>query len=360
MTTIETQRPPDEAEVGKFVERVVADATASVTIITAALGDRLGLFTALAELGPTTPAELADRAGIAERYAREWLSAMAAAGYIRYDEPIGRFVLPPAHVPVLAIDDTPVSLGGPLAWTLGVAPALDELTEAFRTGRGVPPEAYGPDLWSGLERLSAPLFVNSLVPEWLAQVPAVQAALRDGADAADVGCGSGRALIELATAFPQSRFVGFDSDQDQIERARHNAEAAGVGDRIRFEHLDAAHGLPDRYDVIFTFDMVHDTADPQRVLSALHTALRPGGTYLCLEPNAADGLTANLTPIGALMYGVSLLYCMSVSLAAGGAGLGTLGLPERRLAELCADAGFATVRRIPIVDPLDALYEIKP
>ncbi|HEX6499446.1 MAG TPA: methyltransferase domain-containing protein [Micromonosporaceae bacterium] len=360
MTTMQTDRPPDEAEVAAFVERVFGDASASITMVTAALGDRLGLFRALAELGPTTPADLARRAGIVERYAREWLSAMSAAGYVRYDPATGRFELPPAHVPVLAVDDTPVSLGAVMAWLLGVAPALDEIGEAFRTGRGVRPEAYGADLWSGIERLSAPQFVNALVPQWLPQMPPVQATLRDGADVADVGCGAGRALIELAKAYPESRYVGFDISEGQLDRARRNAEAAGVGDRIRFERVDAASGLPGQYDVIFTFDVVHDAADPPALVGAIHEALRPGGSYVCTEPNGGDGLTENLTPIGALLYGVSVLYCMSVSLAADGPGLGTLGLPEPRLAELCARAGFATVRRIPIDDPMDALYEIKP
>jgi SAM-dependent methyltransferase len=358
-----SQSTVDEAAVGAFAQRVLADGTASITMFMAAFGDRLGLFRALASGGPATPAQLAARAGIVEPYAREWLAALAAAGYLAYDPADGTFALPPAHVPVLAVDDTPASLGSILQWTLGVAPALEAIADAFVTGRGVPPQAYGADLRSGIERLSAPAFVNALVPVWLAHLPALDAALRAGADVADVGCGAGRALIELARAYPRSRFVGFDTDPAQIERARAKAAAAGVADRIRFE-ASTVDGGP--YDAVFTFDVVHDAGDPVGLLRAARAALRPGGTYVCAEVNGADTLAGNLNPFGALFYGVSVLYCLSVSLAAGGAdgtsgaGLGSLGLPEAELAKLCARAGFATVRRLPIDDPMNAVYEVKP
>jgi SAM-dependent methyltransferase len=347
----------DEAEVGAFAQRMMSDGTAAITVLTAALGDRLGLFRALADGGPATPAQLADRAGVAERYAREWLAAMAAAGYVRYESAAGTFGLPAAHVPVLAIDDTPASLGSVLQWMLGVAPALEAVAEACRTGRGVPAEAYGPDLGRAIERLSAPAFVNALVPVWLPHVPAIEAALRDGAEVADVGCGAGRALIELARSFPRSRYVGFDLDPRQVERARMNAKAAGVDDRVRFE-LSAVDGGP--YDVVLTFDVVHDAGDPAGLLRAIRTALRPGGTYLCGEINSGATLADNLDPFGALYYGVSLLYCLPASLAAGGPGLGSLGLPEPAFAELCARAGFGTVRRLPVEDPFNAIYEVRP
>lgn len=352
-----TQATVDEAAVGAFAQRVLADGTASITIMMAALGDRLGLFRSLAADGPATPAQLAARAGIVERYAREWLAALAAAGYLTHDPADGTFALPAEHVPVLALDDTPASLGSILQWTLGVAPAIEAIADAFVTGRGVPPEAYGADLGAGIERLSAPAFVHALVPVWLAQLPAVDASLRAGADVADVGCGAGRALVELARAYPASRFVGFDPDPRQIDRARANAHAAGVADRIRFQASTVDSGP---YDLILTFDVVHDTADPLGLLRAVRAALRPTGTYLCTEVNAAPTLAGNLNPFGALFYGVSVLYCLSVSLAAGGEGLGSLGLPEPDLARLCARAGFASVRRLPVDDPMNAVYEVRP
>jgi SAM-dependent methyltransferase len=358
--TIDELTPTDQAEaaVGVFAQRVLGDATATLTVLIAALGDRLGLFRALAAR-PATPDELAAAAGVVPRYAREWLAAMAAAGYLTYEPEADRFTLPPAHLPVLALDDTPASLGSVLQWTFGVAPALDAVATAFRTGRGVPPAAYGPDLWPAMERLSAPAFVNGLVQQWLPELPAVTAALRAGADVVDVGCGGGRALIELARAFPASRFLGVDALPAQVDRARANARAAGVADRVRFVELDAAAGLPDRYDVILTFDVLHDAADPLGLVRALRAALRPGGSLVVSDFNGAPTLAGNLNPFGALGYAVSVLYCLSVSLAHGGAGLGTLGLPEPRLAELCAEAGFATVRRLPVQDPLNAVYEVR-
>jgi SAM-dependent methyltransferase len=347
----------DEAQVGAFAQRVMGDGTAAITVLMAALGDRLGLFRALAADEPVTPAQLAARAGIAERYAREWLAAMAAAGYLRYQSEPGTFELPAAHRAVLAVDDTPVSLGSVLQWMLGVAPALSALTEAFRTGQGLPVDAYGPDLGPAIERLSAPAFVNALVPVWLPQLPALEAALRTGVDVADVGCGAGRALIELAKAYPQSRYVGFDPDSRQVERARVNAKIAGVDDRVRFEP-SSLDGGP--YQAIFTFDVVHDVADPAGLLRSIRGALSPGGSYLCAEINGGATLVDNLNPFGALYYGVSVLYCLPVSLAGGGAGLGSLGLPEPTFAELCARAGFATVHRLPVEDPFNAIYEVRP
>jgi SAM-dependent methyltransferase len=355
----------DEAKVGAFAERVMADGTASITFVMAALGDRLGLFRALAEGGPATPAGLAARAGIAERYAREWLRAMAAAGYLDHDTDHdlghdadgGAFTLPAAHVPVLALDDTPASLGAILQWVLGVAPALDAVTEAFRSGRGVPPDAYGADVRRAIERLSAPAFVNALVPAWLPLLPGVEAALRAGADVADVGCGAGRALIELARVYPASRYAGFDVDPRQVERARANAAAAGVDGRVRFEPSGVDAGP---YDVVFAFDVVHDAADPAGLLRAVRGALRPGGALVCAEVAGGATFADNRNPFGALYYGVSVLYCMSVSLAAGGPGLGSLGLPQPAFAALCAEAGFATVRRLPVDDPVNALYEVRP
>ncbi|WP_433303539.1 SAM-dependent methyltransferase [Actinoplanes sp. CA-030573] len=346
-----------ERQIGAFAQRVLADGTASITIVTAAIGDRLGLFRVLAESGPVTAEQLAGRAGIVERYAREWLSAMAAAGYLRYDAAGETFVLPEAHVPVLGREDTPASLGSILQWMLGVAPALDAVADAFRTGAGVRSGRYGPDLGPAIERLGAPAYVNALVPVWLPAMPAVPAALREGAAVADVGCGAGRALIELARAFPASRFAGFDLDPEQVERARQNVQAAGVDDRVRIERSPVDAGP---YDLICTFDVVHDAAGPEELLRSIRSALRPGGVYLCGEIDAGAALSDNLNPLGALYYGVSLLYCLSVSLAAGGPGLGSLGLPEPVLAELCERAGFGAVRRLPVGDPFHALYEVRP
>lgn len=168
------------------------------------------------------------------------------------------------------------------------------------------------------------------------------------------------ALIKLAQTYPRSRYVGYDAFAPSIARATANAQAAGVADRVRFEHRDASQGLPEQYEVITTFDVVHDAVDPRGLLRAIRKALRPDGRYICMEFNGSDQLEENAGLIGSLFYGVSVLYCMTTSLARHGEGLGTLGLPEPKLRELARDAGFGEVRRIPTEAPFKALYEITP
>ena len=175
---------------------------------------------------------------------------------------------------------------------------------------------------------------------------------------ADVGCGRGRALIKLATAFPESRFVGYEIYGPNVDRAMESVRAAGLSDRITIRHADASEDLSGRYDVVTTFDVVHDAVNPRRLLRAIHNALRPNGRYVCLEINSSDKLEENIGLLGAFFYSVSVLYCMTTSLAQHGAGLGTLGLPERTLRAWCAEAGWSSVRRVPIELPMSALYEI--
>jgi 2-polyprenyl-3-methyl-5-hydroxy-6-metoxy-1,4-benzoquinol methylase len=191
-------------------------------------------------------------------------------------------------------------------------------------------------------------------------MPDVWAKLERGADVCDVGCGRGRALIKLAQAFPNSRFTGYDSFEPTIERANANAEAAGVAGRVRFEARDVSRGLPQRFDIITTWDVVHDAIDPLGLLQAIRKALKPDGIYICLEVNASHRLEENAGPIGAMSYGFSVLYCMTTSLAHHGEGLGTAGANEHKLRELCPRAGFSTVHRLPIEDPFSILYEIRP
>lgn len=352
--------PGEEAATGAFAERVLAGCIGGITTLLAALGDRHGLFRALASGGPASPAEFAALTGIDERYGREWLAAMAAAGYLAWDPAAGTFSLPAAHVPVLAVDGTPASLGGPLQWMLGVLPTIGAVSEAMRNGNGVPPGRYSDDLWQAMERLGAPMYTAALPGEWVSELPQVHRMLAQGAAVADLGCGAGRALIALAQAYPEISCAGFDTQPAQVERAGANASKAGVAGRARFEARDAAAGLPGSYDLVLLFDVVHDAADPGALLRAARAALRPGGAALVLEIASGDTLAANLHPLGALYYGVSLLYCLPASLAAGGPGLGSLGMPESRLREMALAAGFTGVRRARDVAPAHALFELLP
>lgn len=350
----------DQAKTEAFAGRVLGDISACMVTLLAALGDWLGLFKDLATRGPATSVELAARAGVNERYAREWLGGMAAARYIEHDPASGRFTLPPEHEPSLAQEGEPFFVGGQYQTLLAAIAQIGQVEEAFRIGGGVPQSAYDDSLWDGQERLSARWIEHLLAQVWLPALPEIQAKLERGAAVADVGCGRGLALIKLAQAYPNSYYVGYDLFEPAIARASENARTAGVADRVRFQQLDATNGLPAQFDVISTFDVVHDAADPCRLLRAIRQALRPDGIYLCAERNCSDTLEENIGPIGALFYGMSLFYCMTTSLAVGGAGLGTLGLPEARLREMCIEAGFCNVNRLPLENPFTVLYEIRP
>jgi hypothetical protein len=356
----ETNARLDSARIEEFAGRAFGDLAGWLTSILALLGDRLGLFGVLADGGPATSDELAGRATVSERYAREWLRGLHAAGYLEHDRADDRYSLPPEHAEVLAREGGPFFIGGAYQALAGHLRPLDRLTEAFHSGGGVPQSAYPADSWDGLCRFSRPWFENLLVQQWIPTVPEVHEKLERGARYADVGSGAGLAVIRLAQAFPRSTFVGYDSFEPQIERARRRAEQAGVTERVRFELLDAADGLPERYDVVSTFDVVHDAVDPARLLRGIRRGLEPDGTYLMLEIKCADDPDENVGPAAAFFYGVSVIYCMTTSLAHGGEGLGTCGCPPSRVRELCSQAGFSAVQQLPLENPFNTLYAVRP
>src|SRR5215471_11478209 len=354
-----TQQSIDQAKTEAFMGKVLTDVTSTVATVMANIGDRFGLFKELAQR-PATSAELAERAHINERYAREWLSQMTSAGYLAYDPISQRFTLPPEHAPVLAQEGGPFFLGAAFQQVIAEIGPYNQLIQAFRQGGGVPMEAYGSELWEGQARFSAGFFEHLLVPVWLPAMPEVQAKLERGALVADVGCGQGRALIKLAQIYPQSRYVGYDLFAPSIAKATANAQSAGVADRVRFEHRDVSEGLPEQYDVITTFDVVHDVVSPLRLLRAIRNGLKPDGRYVCLEINSSDKLEENIGLLGAFFYSCSVLYCMTTSLAHHGEGLGTTGVTESKMRELCTEARFSQVRRVPMENPFNILYEVTP
>lgn len=348
----------DSEKVQAFVGKVLNDSSATFATMLAALGDRLGLFKALATGGAATSTELASRAGIDERYAREWLGGMTNAGYLLHDTETGRFTLPAAHVAALAEEGGPFFFGGAYQMLLALGTIYDPLTEAFRHGGGVPQASYDARFFEGMERFTAGWFNNSLLQQWMPALPDVRARLERGTALADIGCGRGRALVRLAEVFANSQFVGYDVLPSNIEAAQACAARAGVADRVRFEVRDVAAALPRTFDVVTTFDVVHDAADPLGLLRSIRESLKPGGIYVCLDMNCSEHLEDNNGPIGALFHGISTLYCMTTSLANGGAGLGTLGLHERRLREYASVAGFGAVR-LAFQDPFNKLYELR-
>lgn len=359
MSTTDTQvaTEPSQADVEAFVGRVMGDTSAWVVVTMAMIGDRLGLWQALADSRPVTSAELAERTGTAERYVREWLSSMTAHGYVTHDSATERFALPAEHAPVLA-NAGPVYFGGFHQALYGLTAVLDQIVDAFKSGGGVPLSSYNDNWWHGFERFSNSWFDHLLPEVWLPAMPDLDETLRRGADVLDVGSGRGRALIRLAQAYPAGRYVGYDIHEGSIAAARANAEEAGVADRVRFERRDVSAGIPGEFDVITTFDVIHDAADPVGMLRTIRGALRPDGRYVCLDINASHRLEDNAGPLGAYFYGVSVLYCMTTSLASGGAGLGTCGFNEYTVRKMCSEAGFGTVRRVDMENPFNILYEI--
>jgi len=329
-----------------------------MTTLLAVLGDRLGIFKAMASGDALTAPEWASRLGLNERYTREWLGGMASAGYVEYDAASGRFRLPPEHVAAVAQEGGPVFFGGVYQMLPAFAGIIDQVTTAFRHGGGVKQSEYSPEVWDGLDRFTNGWFENFLLPVWIPAMPEVKAKLERGVQVADVGCGRGRALIKLAQAFPNSRYTGFDVFEPTIERATAIAQETGVGELVSFQHLDVAKGLPKQFDVITTFDVVHDAVDPLGLLKAIRQALPSGGSYVCLDINCSHNLDENSGPLGAMFHGFSVFYCMTTSLAWGGAGLGTLGFHEPKVRALCSEAGFAGVRLVEMDNPFNKLYEI--
>jgi 2-polyprenyl-3-methyl-5-hydroxy-6-metoxy-1,4-benzoquinol methylase len=232
------------------------------------------------------------------------------------------------------------------------------VAEAFKSGRGVAQDQYLPDMYESIERLTAPWYKHQLVQTWIPALPGVREKLAAGGSACDVGCGSGRAPITIAKAFEAAEVHGYDVHAGSIERACANAEAEQVADRVTFTVGDGAQLPAGRFDLISTFDVIHDSVDPVGLMSAIREALRKDGTYLMLEMNASAEVEENRNPLGKLLYNVSTLYCMTTSLAHGGAGIGAC-MGEEKARELAYAAGFTHFRKLSIEEPFSVLYELK-
>jgi SAM-dependent methyltransferase len=352
----------DMEKVQAFAFKTLGDIIGTQIDILYLIADRLGLFQILAQSGPVTSEEFATKAGINERYAREWLAAMACHKTLTYDDATRRFTLPPEHAAVLADVDSGLYLGSFPAMHKAFWANADELTEAFKHGGGVPQDRYGDDFWCGFERFSRTAFRNNLVQDWIPAMPSVDAALRAGGTVADVGCGNGQALLFLAQGYPEATLVGFDSYAPAIAAANANARAAGLADRVRYEVCDVTRGIPGQYDLITTFDVVHDMPRPRPAMKEIKRALKPDGTYFVLEFNFFSDLQSNIDHpfgIGAFGYSASVGYCMTTALAVGGEGTGTC-MGEAKMREFVAEGGFTHFRRLDFPgNPFNIFYEIR-
>lgn len=348
----------EQERLERFLDSTLGDIKGAMVLAMAHLGDRLGLFKALAE-GPMTSPELARRTNLQERYVREWLAGMTCAEYLEYDATRERFTLPSVHAQVLADEGGPCFLGGIFQEMPAVWDVIDALAQRFRTGGGLSIEDYRGDWWDGMERFTATWFRNFLLQQWIPAAEDIEARLRRGARVADLGCGRGLALVTLAKAFPRVIAVGYDLVDANLQAARRLAEQEGVADRVSFVKHDIQSGLTGDYDLVLSFDTLHDLGDPAAAFGAVHEALQADGSFLVLEFKVADRLEHNIGPMGAMLYAWSLAYCMTTALGMGGAGVGTCGMPESRIRQLASAAGFTALRQLPFESPFNVLYQVR-
>jgi 2-polyprenyl-3-methyl-5-hydroxy-6-metoxy-1,4-benzoquinol methylase len=306
----------------------------------------LGLYKAMADGEPVTPAQLAQRTDCRERYIREWLCQQAASGYVEYDATAGSFRLPPEQAMALADEDSPVFIPG--AFQLLAATIKDEpqIAERFRSGEGFGWHEHHHDLFEGTERFFRPGYLASLVESWLPALDGVVQKLTSGAHVADIGCGHGASTILMAKAFPASTFVGSDYHEGSVQAARRAAERAGVADRVRFQTASAKDFSEGPFDLVCVFDALHDMGDPVGAARHVHEMLAQDGTWMVVEPFAGDAIEENLNPIGRIFYGGSTMLCTPASLSQEvGLALGAQA-GQQRLTEVLNEGGFSRVRRV--------------
>lgn len=338
-------------------ERLFAAAVGSFDLAGVYLGDRLGYYRRLADDGPATAGELAERTGTDERYAQEWLEQQAVSGILAVDD--GRFHLPDGHAGVL-VDPESLDLVAPLARMVAAAIGrLPELVDAYRTGAGLGWERYGEDMREGQSAFNRPAFTHLLTGEWLPAVPDLHERLRRSPSArvADIGCGEGWSTIALARAYPEARFIGIDLDEPSIEAAREHARRAGIDDRVEFRHADAA-ALDGELDAAIIIEAVHDMANPVPVLAAVRQALRPEGSLLVVDERVAERFSAPGDEIERFMYGWSITTCLPDGRSRQpSVATGTVMRPET-LRRYATEAGFAMVEVLPIENDFFRFYRL--
>lgn len=342
-----------------FVFRAVDEVGATLNAALVVMGDKLGYYRDLAANGPSTPAQLAERTGTGEPYAREWLNAQAAGSYVIYDPATSRYSLPPEHAVALTVEDSPAFLPGMFQIALGTVHDTEHILEAARSGGGFGWHEHDADVHVGCERFFRPSYNAHLIGEWLPALDGVVARLEAGATVADVGCGHGASTILMAQAFPKSRFVGWDYHEASIATARERAAAAGVADRVSFEVASATAFGGSGYDLVTMFDCLHDMGDPVGAAQHVREALAEDGTWMVVEPVAGDRVEDNLHPVGRTYYGFSTLLCTPSSLAQDvGLALGTQAGPAR-IRDVTIAAGFTQFEAVAET-PFNRVYEVRP
>jgi ubiquinone/menaquinone biosynthesis C-methylase UbiE len=353
VATLEPERL--DALLGQAVVEFGATVNAALVVI----GDRLGLYRALAGAEALSSTELAERTGTAERYVREWLNAQAASGYVEYDAATGRYTLSPEQAAILADESSPAFVGGGFQVALGAAAGLERIQDAFLTGAGMGWHEHHDDVFEGCQRFFEPGYRANIIDAWIPALEGVPERLEAGGRVADVGCGHGASSIVIAERYRSAEVIGFDYHDASIAQARRRAEAAGVADRVRFE-VAAADAFPGAsYDLVACFDCLHDMGDPVAVARHVRGALADDGTWMIVEPYAGDRIEDNLNPVGRAYYAFSTMLCTPNSLSqAGGLALGAQA-GAARLREVVTAGGFTRFRRAAET-PFNLVLEARP
>jgi SAM-dependent methyltransferase len=350
---------PDRKKAAALTKQVGVDFGAALTVALAFIGDRLGIFRAMADGVSRTTSKLAEHCGLDERYIREWATTMAAAGYLDYNAADEIFCLNPEQALVLAREDNTFFMSGGFQYAVACYRQIPRLMESFQHGGGVPFSDFGSDIVEAIERLFRAGYEQWVAPEWIPAVPDVHQRLTAGGLAAEVGCGSGQCVIPVAMAYPNSRFYGYDVDQLSIERARQKAVLAGISQRVTFERIAAEElRYADRFDLVTAFNCIHDMAYPRAALAAIRRIVKPTGAFLWSEAHAGDRLKENLNLQGRTMYAASTMHCMTVSLAQGGEGLGSV-IGETKARGMAQEAGFIGFERLAVRNPVHQIFVLR-
>jgi 2-polyprenyl-3-methyl-5-hydroxy-6-metoxy-1,4-benzoquinol methylase len=349
----------DQAKLEAFMGQALSDMGAAISVPLFMIGEKLGLYKAMAGAGPLTSAEVAERTGAAERYVREWLRNQAAGGYVSYDPESDRYTLPDEHALALADEDSPFYVLGVYDSIASLFADEDKIREAFRSGEGMGWHEHDARLFRGTERFFRPGYRAHLVSEWIPALEGMQEKLERGATVADVGCGHGASTVVMAEAFPNSKFTGFDYHVESIDRAREAAGEAGVAERATFEVASAKDYPGSGYDLVCVFDCLHDMGDPVGAARHVRETLAPEGAWMIVEPFANDQVEQNLNPVGRVFYGASTVICTPASLAQEvGLALGAQA-GEAQLAQVLKEGGFGRVRRAAET-PFNLILEARP
>ncbi len=349
-------RPINEDKMNEFLGKVVSDFGAALSSSLGYIGQKLGLYTALAD-GALTSEELARKTSTNERYVREWLLNQAASGYVNYDPTSKRYSMSPEQATALTDESSPFFVGGGFYVVKAMTAAVGRIEDAFKNGGGILWGEHDPDLFVGTERFFRPGYATHLIAQWIPALSGIEEKLRAGGKVADIGCGHGSSTIIMAQSYPNSRFWGFDNHEKSVATARDRAKAAGVSDRVTFEVANASDFPAQQYDMIAFFDCLHDMGDPVGACKRAFETIAADGSALIVEPMAGNAVEENLNIIGRTFSGASTLCCTSNSLALGGPALGAVAT-EAAIGDVVRAGGFTQFRRATET-PFNRIFEAR-